>query len=437
MARKWVKYALLISILLCSVVAFFGCGGQKQAKTQGDIVEVRFGYPGGVGDYEALKNTIIPMFEEANPQIKINLEYQPWSQFFTKLKTQIAANEAPDFWVSDGVYVMEFADRGALKDLTDWIERDFNKDDFLALDFAKDPEGRIWGIPREIQTIALYYNKTDFKERGVAYPDETWDWDLLLEASKKLTQDKNGNGKIDTYGFYSQNWLTAGWYNFIYQNQGEVLDRTRTKSRLNSKESIEAVEFMVDMIYKHKVAPTSDDTSGVEGGAFESNVVAMLINNYANTQNYNTVKSLDYDVAVLPKGKVRAAGYNANPFVINSKAKLEKAEAAWEFIKFFASNKEVQRLWTKSGFGVPILKEVIYSNAFVEAKGSPANKKAFIEPLENGYATSMDLNKCWNEWRVSLTENLTLAWLGQVSAKDAVLKAHRDVQRILDRAYNK
>lgn len=437
MVRKWFKYSILLLMVICSIVTFGGCGREKQANTQGEVVEVRFGYPGGVGDYEVIKNDVIPIFEEAHPNIKINLEYQPWNQFFTKLKTQIAANEAPDFWVSDGVYVMEFADRGALRDVTEWIKRDFNTEEYFALNSAMDSEGKIWGVPREIQTIALFYNKQDFNQAGVEYPDDTWDWVSLLEASKKLTRDKNSDGKIDTYGFRSQNWVTAGWYNFIYQNGGKVLDKTRTKSMLNSKESIEAVEFMVDLIHKHKVAPTDDDTSGVAGGVFESNVVAMLINIYAVTKQYNEVQDLDYDVAVLPKGKVRAAGYNANPFVIYSKAKPEKAEAAWEFIKFFASNKGVQKLWAEKGFGVPILKEVIYSDAFIDSKDRPVNKHAFIEPLENGYATPMDLNKCWNEWRIALRENLALAWLGQISARDAMLKGHRDVQKILDRAYVK
>jgi hypothetical protein len=73
----------------------------------------------------------------------------------------------------------------------------------------------------------------------------------------------------------------------------------------------------------------------------------------------------------------------------------------------------------------------------VGSSSKPNHKEAFIDPLEKGYALTMDLNKCWNEWRTALTENLSLAWLGEVSAEQAMLKAHKDVQKILDKAYSK
>ena len=433
---------IIVGIVVCSLVSIilYGCGkGRQTQNIQGDVVEVRFGYPGGVSDYETIKNKIIPLFEQEHPNIKIKLEYQPWNQFWTKLKTQIAAGDAPDFWVSDGVYFMEYADRGALRDLTEWVKRDFDQKDFFALDFASSPDGRIWGIPREIQTIALYYNKDSFNETGLAYPDETWDWNSLLENAKKLTRDTNGDKKVDQYGFWSTNWISGGWFNFIYQNKGRILDETRSKSMLDLPEAIEAVQFMVDMVVKHKVSPTDEVSSSVGGSnaIFQAKVVAMYPNNYAMSSGFNQSQDLNYDVTVLPQGKVRAASYNAIPIVINSKATSQKAEAAWEFIKFFAQNEIVQRTWAEGGFGIPILKKVVYSKSFIDAPTKPSNKSAFVEPLEKGYGLPMELNKCWNEWRVALTENLSLAWLGQTSAEKAMLKAHKDVQKILDNAFAK
>ena len=433
------NWFLLLFIFIGLFLLFCGCGEKKQANIQGEVTLVRLGWPGGGSNYQQLKDQIIPMFEKENPNIKIQLEYQPWDQFWTKLKTQIAAGDAPDFWLSDGVYVMEYAARGALKDLTEWVEKDFNAEDYFTLDFAKDANGRIWGVPREIQTVALYYNKKMFDAAGVQYPDETWGWDTLLSESKKLTKDTNGDKRTDQYGFWAANWISGGWFNFIYQNGGAILDSTRKKSRLNEHEAIEAVEFMVDMIHKYKVSPTIEASSSVGGdnAIFQSNVVAMYPNNYAMSASFNKTEDFDYDVTVLPKGRVRAISYNANPFVINAKAAPEKAKAAWEFIKFFAGNESIQKMWAESGYGIPILKKVVYSKSFLESNTKPQNKSAFVKSLEEGYALPMDLNKCWNEWRTTLTENLSLAWLGQVSAKDAMLKAHTDVQKVLDRSFAK
>ncbi|NLC43388.1 MAG: sugar ABC transporter substrate-binding protein [Clostridiales bacterium] len=434
--KKRVIFGVLFLVFLGLVLA--GCGKKEQAATETkQQVEFRFGYPSSVtNDYKMMMDHVIPLFEEQHPDIKVKFEYMPWGQFRTKLLTELAANQAPDLWISDGVHFMNYASRGAILDLTDWIKRDFNKEDYLALDFASDPEGRIWGVPREIQMTVFYYNKKLFDEAGVDYPDETWDWDTLLSAAKKLTKQKDA--KVKQYGYHSQNWITAGWFNFIYQNGGRILDETRTKSMLDQPEVVEAVKFMVDLIYKHKVSPTGEvlEGAGALGGPFPSQLVAMQYNNSIQVSVFNKSKDLDYDIAVLPKRKIRAVSYNANPFVINSKSSPEKAEAAWKFIKFFASNEKVQRLLAEGGFGIPILKKAIYSDAFMYSSIKPDNKAAFIEPLEDGYALPMDLNKCWGEWNNAINQNLSLAWLGEITPEEAVINAHKAVQKILDSAFS-
>ena len=426
-----------MGILVCLGLLFCGCGEKKRVATE-EQIEIRFGFPSAASDdYKMMKDQVIPIFEKKHPNIKVKFEYMPWGQFRTKLLTELAANQAPDLWISDGVHFMNYAGRGAIMDLTDWINRDFNKKDFLALDFPSDPNGRIWGVPREIQATVLYYNKEMFNEAGLNYPDEAWDWNTLLSAAKKLT--KENTNKRQQYGFHSQNWITAGWFNFIYQNKGQILDETRIKSMLDQPETIEAVEFMVDMIHKHKVSPTGEvlEGAGALGGPFPAKLVAMHFNNSMQTSVFNKTKDLDYDTAILPKGKVRAVSYNANPFVINAKSSPEKAKAAWEFIKFFASTEEVQKMLAEGGYGIPILKRVIYSDSFMDAPTRPNSKLAFIEPLEKGYALSMDLNKCWGEWNNAINQSLSLAWMGEITAKEAMLKAHKKVQEILDAAFAK
>src|SRR5690606_24895134 len=135
---------------------------------------------------------LIDKFTTAHPHITVKTQSAPYGQFFQKLDTQIAAGEAPDVWLSDGVYVMKYAERGAIKDLTSWIDSDLNKDDYYGLDFNKDAQGKYWGVPQGIQVGVLYYNKDLFDKANVAYPTPDWTWEDLKATAAKLTVDAGG-----------------------------------------------------------------------------------------------------------------------------------------------------------------------------------------------------------------------------------------------------
>lgn len=45
------------------------------------------------------------------------------------------------------------------------------------------------GKTKDYDTIGLWYNKIMFDEAGISYPDETWIWDTLAEAAKKLNKE--------------------------------------------------------------------------------------------------------------------------------------------------------------------------------------------------------------------------------------------------------
>ena len=54
------------------------------------------------------------------------------------------------------------------------------------LEAYKTPDG-YYGLPRDFQTIVLFYNKDMFDAAGVAYPTADWTYDDLRNAAKKLT----------------------------------------------------------------------------------------------------------------------------------------------------------------------------------------------------------------------------------------------------------
>ncbi|ETJ29197.1 ABC transporter, substrate-binding protein, partial [human gut metagenome] len=68
-------------------------------------------------------------------------------------------------------------------DLTDKISSsslvDLNKFPQDLVDLYKS-DGKNYAIPKDYDTVGLWYNKTLFDEAGISYPDETWTWDTLL-----------------------------------------------------------------------------------------------------------------------------------------------------------------------------------------------------------------------------------------------------------------
>ncbi len=89
---------------------------------------------------------------------------------------------------------------------------------------------------KDYDTIALWYNKTLFDEAGISYPDETWTWDTLKDAAKKLTKDDGSQ-----YGFCAGLHNQEGYYNFVYQNGGEIITDDK-KSGYDEKATIEGIE---------------------------------------------------------------------------------------------------------------------------------------------------------------------------------------------------
>ncbi|MFD2671388.1 ABC transporter substrate-binding protein [Marinicrinis sediminis] len=458
-SRKWLTF--LTWVLLSFTLVVTGCtnqanNGNQQAsnnettsgengteteKPQEDVT-IKLGfYSGGKSD-EKMKE-LIDKFMEKHPHITVETQSAPYGQFFQKLDTQIAANNAPDVWLSDGVFVMKYAQRGAVKDLTDWIEKDLNKDEYYGLDFNKDADGRYWAIPQGIQIGVLFYNKELFDQAGVAYPDENMTWEDLKETAAKLTLDSSGN-TADASGFDAKNVqqfgltffsITEGWFSVLKSYGGGVLDESGMKSVVNSPENKQAMEWIVDGMNRG-VLTDPLDLKGFQSSmaVFPSGSAAMRIGIYARVLAANEA-GLDYDVTVLPKGPdgKRFAPVIANSWVINNKVDGAQAEAAWEWIKYWATEDEVQREWATLGEAVPVKKSVANSEVFLGASEKPANRQAFLDSFE--FAGTLDANAVWEEWVSKFNENANRAFLNDVSIDEMLENADQEVQKVLDNFY--
>ena len=111
-----------------------------------------------------------------------------WDTYWDKLQTGIAGGDAPDVFAMDGPLFPDYQSRDVLLDLKPFIDRDgFDLGqlaDQAVADFTT-AEGQ-FGLPRDLNVVALYYNKAMFDAASVPYPDETWDWAKLVEVAHSL-----------------------------------------------------------------------------------------------------------------------------------------------------------------------------------------------------------------------------------------------------------
>jgi len=428
---------------LLTAVLFTGCSSQSST-TEGGQVELFLGYSSDPPTKKKMEE-IIAKFESSHPNIKIKTETAPYEDFYQKLTTQIAAGTAPDIWQSDGTKVFGFAQRGAIRDITDYVTKEINKDEVNGLEFNKDADGKYWGVPQGIQVGALFYNKDLFDKAGVSYPTADWTWDDLKAAAAKLTLDANGKNADDPafdknsvkqfgFTFFGS---SRGAFNILKAYGGGVLDPTMTKSIINSPENKKAVEWIADGM-KRRLFPNPADLKAFQSNfkVFLSGASAMQIDIYAATTAMNGAE-LNYDVAPLPKGPdgKRFAPVIANSWVINKKADDQKVKAAQEWITYWTTSDEAQVEWTQVGEAIPVKKSVANSDKFLTNNTKPENKKVFLDSLE--FAGTIDTNAVFAEWVKVFTDNLSELFMDKYGVDEYIAKTDQGIQKVLDDFFKK
>lgn len=206
--RRGARFTKALAIAAVAAISLTACGGNSTASGEDGDVVLRFSWWGSDSRATAT-NEIIKAFEAENPGIKVQGEYGDWSGYWDKLATQVASNDAPDVIQMDDKYLREYADRGALLDLSGV---DTSKFEAVAVDNGRTEDG-IYGITTGINSFTLTANPEILAEAGVEMPDDrTWTWDDYREITEKVSTELDGK-----YGSAAPNepaglqtWLRQG-----------------------------------------------------------------------------------------------------------------------------------------------------------------------------------------------------------------------------------
>ncbi|MBQ4517338.1 MAG: extracellular solute-binding protein [Clostridia bacterium] len=424
------KKIICLMLVCIMAVSFAGCG--KTNETNGDgTVTLKLGLPGG----KTVTNPeIVELFKSKHPNIKLEIDETPWSDFKKKLKMQVATSNAPTVFIMDSGYVAALGGMGAAVDLTDRVKRDLNPEEYsIALTAGQDAQGHLWGVPHDLNSVAIYYNKTLFDEANLPYPDENWTYEEMFEMAKKLTKDIDGDGKTDQYGFCSLNNITAGWLPFVTANGGVPLDETRTKSMFKDPKTVEGLRRYIEPV-QTGISPGMEWTAANGGAiaAFYMGKVAMLmgLSSAIKNINANAAEGFEYDVQILPIGwdGERHCVYVPNYWTIFSRASEAEQDAAWEWIKFYLSEEAQMLVADEFLAGYPIKHTALeYLNT---KESAPANTKVFYQGVEE-YGVTLFENKTFEEWRPKVDTITAQMFRGDVTFEEGIDEIDKQVSEAL------
>jgi multiple sugar transport system substrate-binding protein len=415
----------LIAVLGATALVISACGGStttpspaspqasvappaSQAGTSPSAVPSDAGYTGPEatitysiwGDPQEIKNqqAIVDAFHVASPKITVKVTVSDWEPYWDKLQTSIAGGDAPDVFAMDGPLFPDYQTRDVLLDLKPFIARDGYDLGQLADQAVADfttPDGQ-FGLPRDMNVVALYYNKKMFDTAGIAYPDGTWDWAKLTEVAKQLTL-KGANGKTTQWGFYTESTdMENYWSELVWQNGGDIVSADHKTSLVGSDQAAGGIQFLQDLIWKDKVMPDAAITDAL-GDAFEQGQAAMEANGSWLVATHQAA-GLDFGIAPLPKGPAgQATSINPTGAVVYKGTK--SPDAAWEFVKYLASPAAQTKLMELKA-SLPANKEVLAGPFGASFDGA----KVFADAI--AYARIKPSFKGYNDWTTALQTEL-------------------------------
>jgi multiple sugar transport system substrate-binding protein len=364
----------------------------------------------------------IAAFKELHPNITIEPQVVPWDDYWTKLQTGVAGGSTYDvFWMNaDGLPV--YASQGALVSIQEMVDDgSINVEAYPeSLRSLYTFEDTVYGIPRDFDTIALFYNKDLFDTAGVEYPTADWTWDDLRAAAEKLTTEDGSQ-----WGYVSSLGGQQNYYNLIKQNGGEILNAEQTESMLSEPATCEALQFAGDFI-ADGLSPSVAvmQANDPHEMLFPAGVIAMISGGSWNSLTFSQALP-SAAVAPLPKGKAQASAIHGLANVIWSGGQNQCAALEW--VKFLASA-DAERILGSTGTVIPAMEGL--QEEWV-ASLPALDLQVFLDAVD--YSFPVPNPQAGPEWESNVNEVLIEAWSGGISrdevcaradeAADAALKA--------------
>jgi len=441
MNRKIFNVTLLITVLMLAVAGV----------TSAQEVTIRYSLwdTNQLPPYEACAVA----FEEANPEINIEIEQLGWDDYWTAITTGFVTGDTPDVFTNHLAKYPEFVALDQLVDIQPFVERD-GVDTGVYLEGLAElwvRDGARYGLPKDWDTVAVVYNAEMLEAAGVdpaELNDLTWnpeDGGTFEEMVARLTLDENGNNGLSP-DFDPESVVQ---YGFIYPGSGGFAGQTEWSAFAGSTgwhhtggelwgstyyyddpRFIQTIDWYFGLNLEKGFAPSLADVQGLgQLAIFQAGQGALAIDGSWMIGSY---LSSDFEVgfARLPIGpEGRASMFNglADSIWVGT----DHVEESWEWVKFLGSE-ECQMIVGESGVVFPAIPAAVDTSLNVRADAGIDVSAFTMQATEEGGTFLFPITDFGGEIATIMSETMDSIALGEASAEEALPSANEEVNGLFE-----
>jgi raffinose/stachyose/melibiose transport system substrate-binding protein len=340
----------LLTVLLIAVAAVSIAGCKKESGVQLSVWHI------WASDTESSKapfEKVIAAYQAANPSIKLTLDATENEAYKTKIRSAVAAGEAPDvFFYWSGGTMKGFVDAGALLPLDPYFDDALKGKILPGTTVNMTFDNKVYGLPHSQAAGTFFVNQELFDQNGLTVPAN---WDELLTVCRAFLAKGITPFAIGA----KENWCIAMYFDLMYLHQAGF-DATNAALRktapFNPEDTIEAARKLQQLIdigaFGKGAMGISRDESEVP---FYEGKVPMYVNGSWTIGNINRYENVRDKIKIYPfpalgpKGSTRdLTGGVSEIFVVNSKTKYP--EESVKLAKYIAENLAAELYVAGAGF---------------------------------------------------------------------------------------
>jgi multiple sugar transport system substrate-binding protein len=369
-------------------------------------------------------------YEQQNPDIRIVYQQSAIADLLQTVMTSRLAGTSPDIYNVYSLWSGQMTEAGLLAEPPAPVQ-DFIRDSYVptTVDGTR-ARGKVWGIPAEVSTYMLVYNKQLLREAGFDAPPRNWD--ELRRIAAKVTR-RNAQNNITTAGYAFGPTVANAVHPFFALLSARGVAPLKPDASGTGLGTPEALSVLGGMAGLYADGSTSN---AVQVRDFPSGTVGMAIiaNWFKDTLRQGFGDRFDEVVGVAP---IPAEGADWRTFQYSFfwgvDARSRNRDAAWTLLRWLNTPRGEGR---RSCVGEMLLRMggLTGNKADIAASSAELNdgfSRPYVEAISSGRAPPLPNLQRMSEIQQVLRTNIEKAWSGSLKPADALRQADKEIAPLL------